>query len=114
MDKMIGYCGLDCTKCDAYLATIHNDDALRERTAKKWAELNNAPITADMINCMGCRMDGVKTPFCDFMCEIKQCAKKKEVETCRDCEKKNECKTLESITNYSQEAKDNILNTEEK
>ncbi|MEG2930085.1 MAG: DUF3795 domain-containing protein, partial [Oscillospiraceae bacterium] len=56
MKKMIAYCGLDCEKCDAYIATINNDDALREKTAKLWAELNNAPITAAMIHCMGCRM----------------------------------------------------------
>ena len=39
MKKMIAYCGLDCEKCDAYLATVHNDDALREKTAKLWAEM---------------------------------------------------------------------------
>lgn len=44
MKAMIGYCGLDCEKCDAYLATINNDQALREKTAKLWAQLNNAPI----------------------------------------------------------------------
>ena len=42
MRNMIAYCGLDCEKCDAYLATINDDQALRERTAKRWAELNNA------------------------------------------------------------------------
>ena len=25
MKNMIGYCGLDCEKCDAYLATINDD-----------------------------------------------------------------------------------------
>lgn len=44
MKNMIGYCGLDCEKCDAYLATINDDQALREKTAKLWAELNNAPF----------------------------------------------------------------------
>ncbi len=62
MNKMIAFCGLDCEKCDAYLATVTNDNALREKTAKLWAEMNNAPITPEMINCMGCRADGVKTP----------------------------------------------------
>lgn len=28
---MIAYCGLDCEKCDAYLATINDDQALREK-----------------------------------------------------------------------------------
>ena len=34
MRKMIAYCGLDCEKCDACLATLHDDQALREKTAK--------------------------------------------------------------------------------
>lgn len=60
MKGMIGYCGLDCEHCDAYLATMHNDQALREKTAKLWAELNNAPILPEHINCEGCRGDGTK------------------------------------------------------
>ena len=31
MRDMIAYCGLDCEKCDAYLATINDDQALREQ-----------------------------------------------------------------------------------
>lgn len=27
MKKTIGYCGLDCEKCDAYMATINDDQA---------------------------------------------------------------------------------------
>jgi len=33
---MIAYCGLDCSKCDAYLATIENSDLRRIETAQKW------------------------------------------------------------------------------
>ncbi len=74
MKDMIAYCGLDCEKCDAYLATIHDDQALREKTAKLWAELNNAPILPEHINCEGCRIGGVKTVYCDSLCAIRQCA----------------------------------------
>ena len=31
--QLIGCCGLHCETCDARIATITNDDALRERTA---------------------------------------------------------------------------------
>lgn len=110
MKKMIAYCGLDCEKCDAYIATINNDDALREKTAKLWAEMNNAPITAEMINCMGCRMNGVKTPFCDSLCEIRQCALKKDVDTCGDCSEIRTCKIVGEILKSSKEAKDNLFN----
>ncbi|WP_341478852.1 DUF3795 domain-containing protein [Sporotomaculum syntrophicum] len=105
---MIAYCGLDCEKCDAYIATINNDDALRETTAKRWAELNNAPITAEMINCMGCRIDGVKTPFCDSMCEVRKCALRKAVETCGDCGEIGSCKIVAEILNNCEEARDNL------
>ena len=81
MKDMIGYCGLDCEKCDAYLATINDDQVLREKTAKLWAELNNAPILPEHINCEGCRANGAKTVFCEHMCEIRKCALEKRVST---------------------------------
>ncbi|WP_415930520.1 DUF3795 domain-containing protein [Zhenpiania hominis] len=31
--RRIRYCGLDCEKCDAYIATVNDDQALREKTA---------------------------------------------------------------------------------
>ena len=35
MKDLIGYCGLDCEKCHAYLATINDDQALREKMVSK-------------------------------------------------------------------------------
>ncbi len=108
MKKMIAFCGLDCEKCDAYLATVHNDDALREKTAKLWAEMNNAPITAEMINCMGCRVDGVKTPYCQSMCEVRQCALKRELETCGSCPELEDCGTVGVILESCPDARENL------
>ncbi len=97
MKDTIGYCGLDCKKCDAYIATISGDQALREKTAKLWAELNNAPILPEHINCEGCRSDGAKTVFCENMCEIRKCAMKKGVSTCGDCPELETCSTVGAI-----------------
>ena len=96
-DVMIGYCGLDCEKCDAYLATINDDQALREKTAKLWAELNQAPILPEHIHCQGCRVDGVKTIFCDKLCAIRQCALKKGMATCGNCADLESCSTVRAI-----------------
>ena len=41
MNKMIAYCGLDCESCDAYLATVNDDQELRKKTAKLWVELES-------------------------------------------------------------------------
>ena len=55
-------CGLDCEKCDARIATITNDNTLREKIAALWTKLNGVTIAPEMINCTGCRIEGVKTP----------------------------------------------------
>ncbi len=105
---MIAYCGLDCEKCDAYLATVHNDNTLREQTAKLWGEMNNAPITAEMINCLGCRTDGVKTPYCESMCEIRQCALKKDFDTCGACPDMDGCGKVGAVLESSPDARKNL------
>ena len=47
MKQLIACCGLDCESCDARIATVKNDNELREKTAQKWSAMNNAPeITA--------------------------------------------------------------------
>ncbi|MBR0478982.1 MAG: DUF3795 domain-containing protein, partial [Solobacterium sp.] len=67
MRRMIAYCGLDCETCEARLATVNDDNALRRKVAALWSQLNQADITPEMINCTGCRLDGVKTPFCEAL-----------------------------------------------
>ena len=63
MKDKLGCCGLNCEKCDAKLATVHDDDELRKKTSKLWSSLNGVDITPEMINCYGCRSGGVKTYF---------------------------------------------------
>ena len=108
MKNMIAYCGLDCENCDAYLATVNNDQELRKKTAKLWAELNNAPIFPEHINCEGCRVDGVKTVFCDSMCGIRQCAMKKGVNTCGDCSDLEKCPIVATILKNDPSALNNL------
>ena len=108
MKKMIAYCGLDCEKSDAYLATIHDDQALREKTAKLWTELNQVPILPEQINCQGCRADGTKTVFCESLCQIRQCALKKGVTTCGDCPDMESCQTVGMILSNNPDALKNL------
>ena len=108
MKETIGYCGLDCEKCDAYIATISDDQALREKTAKLWAELNNAPILPEHINCEGCRADGAKTVFCENMCEIRKCAMKKDMATCGECPELETCSTVGAIIANDPSALENL------
>ena len=74
------------------------------RVAKEWSELNSAEITPEMINCSGCRIPGVKTPYCDFLCPIRQCAMSKQMETCGRCPEMNSCEKLGMITGNNADA----------
>ena len=108
MRKMIAYCGLDCEKCDAYLATARDDQALREKTAKLWTELNQVPILPEHIHCQGCRADGAKTVYCENLCVIRQCALGKGVETCGGCKDWEQCRTVGAILENSLDARKNL------
>ena len=105
MKKYIAYCGLDCEACEARLATVNNDAALRQAVAKEWSELNSAEITPEMINCSGCRVPGAKTPYCDSLCPIRQCAMDRQVETCGNCPEMETCEKLGAITENNADAR---------
>jgi hypothetical protein len=108
MKHPIAVCGLNCETCDAYLATVHDDQALREKTAKLWTELNGVTILPEQICCEGCREDGVKTVFCETLCAIRRCALRKGYETCGACPELEGCATLAQVTASSAEALENL------
>lgn len=109
MRPNIACCGLDCEQCDAYIATLHDDQALREKTAKLWAELNHAPILPEHINCQGCRADGVKTVFCEHLCAVRRCARQRGVDTCGDCPEVETCPTVGAIFANAPQARKNLI-----
>ncbi|HOE64115.1 MAG TPA: DUF3795 domain-containing protein [Candidatus Sumerlaeota bacterium] len=84
---MIAYCGLDCGKCETFIATVNDDDNLREAIAKKWSEQYSAPFAAKDINCVGCKSAGAKIYYCEQLCEIRKCASAKNIAHCGICDK---------------------------
>jgi len=108
MKKLIACCGLNCAGCEAYIATINNDDKLRAATAEKWKKMYNAPyIPPETINCTGCREDGVKFAHC-FNCEIRKCVNAKGYSTCGDCPEMDGCKIVAMIHKHVPEAIANL------
>ena len=105
MRDFVAYCGLDCETCEARIATVNDDEALRRKVAKLWSELNGVEITPEMIHCAGCRVDGVKTPYCDALCPIRQCALGKRVETCGDCAEMETCEKVGAILGNNADAR---------
>jgi len=109
MKQLIACCGIDCESCDARIATIANDNALREETAKKWSEMYGSPdITAESINCTGCRVDGVKIVH-HSDCEIRKCAQNKGFNTCGDCKELDTCQIVGAVLQHVPGAKENLI-----
>ena len=107
MKDFIARCGIDCETCDARIATIANDDKLREETATKWSAMYGATITPESINCVGCRIDGVKIGHC-YECEICKCVEAKGFATCGECAEMETCPIVGMVLQHVPGAKENL------
>ena len=47
MKNLIAYCGLDCEKCEARVATINNDNELRKKVAETESLLSDLIESAE-------------------------------------------------------------------
>jgi hypothetical protein len=101
MSKMLSYCGIDCAKCDGYIATQANDHESLESTAEKWRKQYNSPdITAESVICDGCTNHGRLSGYCRYLCKIRPCGLKSGVENCAYCPDYDTCKELAAFYAY--------------
>ena len=109
INKMIACCGINCEKCETRIATIKDDDKMREEVSRKWCELFHTDIiTPDKINCTGCRGDGVKYFFCNELCEIKPCVTNKGYGSCAECAEIDSCTKLAAEIGNNEDARSNL------
>jgi hypothetical protein len=83
MNEIMAYCGLDCAKCEAFLATQKNDRAELERVAQKWSE-GGAKLTAEDVTCDGCFGKRL-SKYARSNCAIRACGIDKKVKNCAYC-----------------------------
>jgi predicted nucleic acid binding AN1-type Zn finger protein len=85
MATLIAACGLDCAKCDAYIATQANDQTALEKLVEKWRVEFNAPnLTVATVLCDGCMSGGRTIGYC-AECKIRLCAVERGLENCAAC-----------------------------
>lgn len=85
MLTLIAACGLDCAKCDAYIATQADDQDALVALAEKWTREYNAPgLTAANVQCDGCMAGGRKIGHCSE-CQIRLCAIERGMANCAVC-----------------------------
>jgi hypothetical protein len=104
---MIACCGIECTNCDAFKATLTNDDALRVKLAAEWSTAFHADITPEQINCTGCKGTGVHFVHCESMCEIRRCAGQRGFDTCAACPD-YVCATLKPVLDMVGQARETL------
>jgi len=85
MDIMTGMCGMDCSACPAYMATVKNDDGERTQVAAMWSKMFNAVIQPSDINCDGC-LSGSERLFGHCReCAVRLCGLEKNLNSCAEC-----------------------------
>jgi len=104
---MIAYCGLDCAKCDGFIATKSGDIEKISKVAIQWSVKFHSDIKPEHVICDGCKLSGKKSFYCQNVCEIRKCATEKNVNTCADC-RKYPCDKISFILQNSPEAKANL------
>jgi len=95
MDRIIAYCGLDCSGCEAYQATQANDEAAKERIAAKWrVEYNSPETTVATVTCDGCVTKTGRVGGYGPFCPIRSCGAGRAVANCGHCADYASCEKL--------------------
>lgn len=104
MNQIIGYCGILCSKCPAYIAKQEDNDELRKKTAEEWSKQFDHTFAPEDVNCDGClATDGAHIGYCS-MCEIRKCGQEKQVINCAYCDDYG-CEKLEKFLSQAPDAK---------
>jgi hypothetical protein len=90
----ISVCGLNCARCDIYMAG-HGDTKLRGEILDWFKKERNEPLEPEKIKCDGCR--GSLNTHWSSDCEMMLCAKKNELQYCFQC-KDFPCKTVNKFS----------------
>ncbi len=88
---MLGFCGIDCTECGAYKATMKGDIAGLKSVAAKFSGHRDPEAWV----CLGCLTadDRFLADYC-ATCKIRLCAKSKGHVNCAACEGFENCAVL--------------------
>ncbi len=107
MDPMIAFCGLVCTECPAFRATVQDDDQLRADTAAQWSRQFKADIKPEDIDCRGCLSD--QEPIFSYcrVCAIRACGRERAVTNCADCDDFG-CDRLTGFWSLAPESRQNL------
>ena len=104
MSELTAYCGLDCLKCDAFIATQAEDKSRLKQIAERWSRELKTDFSTEEVLCDGCRSQRI-SGWCQRICEIRPCAEQKGLGTCAQCSD-YQCENLKRFLLDEPEAKE--------
>jgi hypothetical protein len=104
MQKIIACCGLVCSNCPTYLATLNDDDKARAETAAYYSKKFGFSLKSEDINCEGCLSQGNRLIGYCKACNIRKCCVSRGLPNCSLCGK-HPCDHLEKFHAFSPDAK---------
>lgn len=108
MKRIIACCGIICSDCDAFKATQNNDAAERKRVAEQWNKQYDKEYSPKDINCDGCLTKGPRIFSYCKTCEIRKCARERNVTNCAYCKEYACEKLLKLLNEFEPEAKERL------
>lgn len=105
-NKIIAFCGLNCSECEGYKATQANDEAWKERVVAQWRVEFNAPnMDVAAVTCDGCTaVAGRLGAYCS-VCEIRACGSQRGVANCAACVDYESCEKINGFFKVAPQAK---------
>ncbi len=92
---MLGYCGINCTECSAYKATVTTDKDLMQHVQDTFGD--GKGTLRDWV-CLGCLSaePAFMAKYCEN-CKIRGCAIEHGVDNCAACPDYDECEQLHAF-----------------
>ncbi|MFX1377290.1 MAG: DUF3795 domain-containing protein [Promethearchaeota archaeon] len=83
MNRLIAFCGINCSECPAYLATQKGNFDEIKMIAKEWSN-ESMSFKPEEIYCDGCNSTGRIFSWCSE-CSIRSCCQEKGFQNCAYC-----------------------------
>ena len=110
INGLVGFCGIICSDCPVFKATLVNDDVDRNRVAELFTKQYGKEYKLVDINCDGCISDTERIfSFCG-VCGIRRCGREKVVKNCAYCAA-YPCEKLDGVFNAYPKAKQTLDDT---
>ncbi len=117
LEQKLAYCGINCEECPVFIATVNNDNELREKTAQEWSDvykdylamLGMNGLKPEDMNCRGCWSE--RDRFMGSMsCPMRKCSQERDLTTCAGCNDYEICDMLKGFysTILHHQAKENL------